>query len=366
MSVILSITAAFIISFILLPIVIKVSRSIDLLDIPDRRKIHSVSTPVLGGVGIFAGFIIAVTFAVPFHLLAELKYLLFGLLIIFFMGLRDDISSLSAKHKLLAQVFATFLVVYFSDIRLTGFYGMFGVHEIAGWLQIGLTMFVIVGLTNSFNLIDGIDGLAGSIGICILSFFGWVFLESGHLEYGVLALSVVGSLFAFLFFNWQPSKVFMGDTGSMILGFIVSSLAIQFINVSHGATLFNLEITSTVGLCVSVMIVPIFDTLRVFTIRFSKGRNPFDPDRNHIHHGLLTLGMNHASATITLVGFNVAIVVMAVWLNGTLTNGSLTVLTLTLALLANGVMDMMLYRKKHLRKSAQVKSKDDLYISKSA
>ncbi len=367
MSIIISIIAAFIVTFILLPIIIKVSRSVDLLDAPDRRKIHRVSTPALGGIGIFVGFMVAVFMAVPLAELATLKFFLFGLIIIFFMGIRDDISSLMAKHKLLAQVFAAFLVVYFSDIRLTGFYGMFGIGEMPEWFSIPFTIFVLVGLTNSFNLIDGIDGLAGTIGILILSFFGWVFLTGGYYAYSVLCLSVVGSLFAFLLYNWNPSRVFMGDTGSMILGFIISSLAILFINVAPEMTLGYFEITSSVSVCIAALILPIFDTVRVFTIRFSNGKNPLDPDRNHLHHGLLKLGLNHAQATIFLALFNLLILSMALLLDPYLGNGSLMLIITAMCVGVTMTLGYKLKRKGHLGKITAVATKSsDLYISKSA
>lgn len=365
MLIVLPIIAAFIITFILLPIIIRVSRSVDLLDMPDRRKIHHVSTPALGGIAIFMGFMFSVAMAVSFSELSSLKFFLFGLTIIFIMGIRDDISSLLAKHKLLTQVFAAFLVVYFTDMRLTGLYGIFGIGELPMWLSVSLSIFVLVGLTNSFNLIDGIDGLAGSVGVLIMTFFGWVFLASGHEAYAILSLSVVGSLAAFLFFNWYPSRIFMGDTGSMVLGFVISALAIKFINIAPGVSLGLVEISSSVAICVAALILPVFDTLRVFTIRFVNGKNPLDPDRNHLHHGLLKIGLNHAQASISLVSFNLLILLLALMLNETLGNGMLSLLILMTALLPSLLLDYHLH-KRHLAKTAKVLPKADLYVSRSA
>jgi len=303
---------------------------------------------------------------IPFYLLADLKYLFFALLIIFLMGLRDDISSLLAKHKLFVQIFATLLVVQFAGIRLHGLYGIFGIDAMPEWFNISLTMFVIVALTNSFNLIDGIDGLAGSIGILILSFFGWVFLMTGQVHFAIFALAVAGAVFAFLFFNWHPSKVFMGDTGSMILGFVISSLAIEFINGASEVSLLGHELTSTVGLAIAILILPVYDTLRVFTIRFVNGKNPLDPDRNHIHHGLLKLGMNHAEAALTLVSVNLFILILGVLLTPHLNNLMLTLVVLATAATTTGILDFKLAKKKYLGKQATVLPKGDLYISKSA
>ncbi|MEQ8554306.1 MAG: MraY family glycosyltransferase [Cyclobacteriaceae bacterium] len=365
MQIVFAILAAFIITFILLPIIIKVSRSIDLLDTPDRRKIHSISTPSLGGIGIFIGFILSVLVIIPVAQLVEIKYFLFGLLIMLMLGVRDDVSSLTAKHKLAIQIFSALMVVYFSDIRLHGFYGIFGIENMPEWFNIPFSIFVIVALTNSFNLIDGIDGLAASTGILILGFFGWAFLAEGQIAFAVVSISVVGALFAFLFFNWYPSKIFMGDTGSLVLGFIVSSLAIKFINVGDGAD-FVLPIDSSVGVCVAALILPIFDTLRVFFIRFRNGKNPLDPDRNHLHHGLLKLGMNHAQATTTLLVFNTSILTISLCLNSFLDNGSLLVVTFLIVIVSTMYFEYRLKNVKFFKKEVKVDATPDLYISKSA
>ena len=364
----LSILTAFIITFILLPVIIKVSRSIDLLDIPDSRKVHSISTPALGGIAIFTGFLLAVLVAVPLSSLAGLKYFLFGLLIIFLLGIRDDISSLRARHKLFTQIFAAFLVTYFTDLRLEGLYGIFGIDAMPEWFTLPLTVFVIVALTNAFNLIDGIDGLAASVAILVLSFFGWLFLSVGEVAYSIVCLSVVGALAAFLFYNWFPSQVFMGDTGSMVLGFVVSALAIKFINLAPDIFLHNIvSVHSSVGLCIAILILPIFDTLRVFTIRFINGRSPLDPDQNHLHHGLLKLGMNHAWATISLLSLNVVIFLVAIFLDGYLLNGELILVVLGLAIFFGVLLDIHLYlRKEDVSTSSQLPKENKLYLSKTA
>lgn len=351
------------ITFIVLPIIIKVSRSIDLLDNPDRRKIHSISTPSLGGVGIFLGFCLAVLITVPFLDLAEVKFFLFGIIIMVMLGVRDDVSELTAKHKLAIQIFAAVMVVYFSDIRLEGFYGILGINQMPVWFNIPFSVFVIVALTNSFNLIDGIDGLAGSVGILILGFLGWVFLATDELAYAVVCISLVGALFAFLFYNWYPSKVFMGDTGSLSMGFVISAMVIHFINVADQGG-FSIPINASVGVGMSILILPIYDTSRVFIIRFLNGKNPLDPDRNHLHHGLLKLGFNHARATMILLAFNVAILILAMVLSNYLKNGELILAISGVVGLVTVILELKLSKLKYLKKS-QTRGAN-LYYSKSA
>lgn len=367
MYLIIAILTSFIITFILLPIIIKVSTSIDLLDSPDRRKIHSISTPSLGGVAIFSGFILATLISLPIIELIQLKFILGGAVVIFILGVRDDISSLRAHHKLFAQLFSASLVVILADIRLTGFYGILGIDQMPEWFNIPFSVFVIIALTNAFNLIDGIDGLAGSVGIFILTFFAWFFLMDGQLAFAILSLSLVGALIAFLYFNWYPSKIFMGDTGSMVLGFIVSALAIRFINHAHGAELLSfIEFNAPVAVCVALLILPVYDTIRVFAIRFIQGRNPLDPDRNHLHHGLLRLGMNHSQATVTLLSFNIFILVFALALNSYLQNGELLMVIMISSALICSVVDIMLYQKRFARKAVEVVPEKNLYFPKSA
>lgn len=367
MNLITAIVSSFILTFIMLPVIIKVSTSIDLLDAPDRRKIHSISTPSLGGIAIFLGFVFATLIVIPFGQFIELKFFMAGTLIIFFLGVRDDISSLQARHKLFTQLFAAFLVVVLADIRLTGFYGMLGIYEMPSWFSIPFSVFVIVTLTNSFNLIDGIDGLAGSVGVFILSCLAWFFLQVDMVPYALLSLSLVGALIAFLYFNWSPSKVFMGDTGSMMVGFSITTLIIQFINSSQSFELASgVQLNAPIALAVALLIIPIYDTLRVFIIRFMKGTNPLDPDRNHLHHGLLRLGMNHAQATMTLLLFNIYTVALALFLNQFLFNGEVLLIMLMSTVSICSLVDIKLYQKRYSRRVLKVMPEKDVYLSKSA
>ncbi|GAB4230591.1 MAG: MraY family glycosyltransferase [Ekhidna sp.] len=304
MSFTLAIVTSFLITLTLIPIVIRVSKSVNVLDQPDKRKIHSISTPSLGGVAIFFGFILALLLAVPLAELVLEKYFLGGILIIFLLGVRDDLSSLQAKQKILVQLFSAILVVFFAGIKIEGLNGLFGVNSFPWYFDEIFTLFVIVVMTNAFNLIDGIDGLAGSIAMVISLSFGFLFFISGAYIPSIVSLSVAGAALAFLIYNWYPSKVFMGDTGSMMLGFALTVLLIKYLQIPSSM----LEQVSPVAIMLSLFILPFYDTLRVFLIRFFSGKHPLSPDRNHIHHVLLKLGLNHGQATISLVTYNVAIV----------------------------------------------------------
>ncbi|MFY0608219.1 MAG: undecaprenyl/decaprenyl-phosphate alpha-N-acetylglucosaminyl 1-phosphate transferase [Cyclobacteriaceae bacterium] len=366
MNILIAVLAALFIAFLLLPLIIKVSVSIDLMDNPDLRKNHSVSTPALGGIAIFVGFLFALLLTVNLVELGSIKYFLFGLIIIFVMGLRDDISGLLAKHKLFAQVFAAFLIAQFSELKLTGFYGLAGFNEMPEWFNLLFTIFVVVGLTNSFNLIDGIDGLAGSISALILSFYGIVFYLSGEMVYAAACGSLVGSLVAFLFFNWQPAKIFMGDTGSMILGFSIAAFTIHLLNTVGNKTLYGFEVGAPVALALFVLIVPIVDTLRVFIIRFWNGNNPLDPDRNHLHHEIKRLGLNDRQTTFLLLAINLCFIVLAILLNGVISNMPLIIGGLVLISVLLFFLEFRLSRIPENLKDQNESPEKHLYISKSA
>lgn len=345
MDVILSITTAFLISFSALPIVIRIFRSLNLLDAPDRRKIHTVSTPSLGGIAIYLGFMIALAFWVPLADLANYKFLLLAIFFAFLLGVRDDIASLQALDKLTIQVFSALLVVFVADIQFSGLYGLFGLTALPTGVAEFLSLFVIVGLTNAYNLIDGIDGLAGSIAFIVFGFFGFWFFQSGNETLGFISVAMAASVLGFLFFNWAPSKIFMGDTGSMVIGFTLSVLMIQFIELN---TLLSREIpiqmSAPVAMAFALLVLPVYDTLRVFAIRWAAGRSPMAADKNHTHHILLKLGFNHSQSTLILVGFNVAIVVMA-WFLQPLGNNWLSLIVLLLSIGFGAYLDFRLKRK---------------------
>lgn len=304
----LAIATSFLVSLTLMPVIIRIFRSIDLLDRPDKRKIHSISTPSLGGIGIFIGILFALLISVSFSDLASQKFFLGGTILIFLLGVRDDLSSLMAQHKLVVQIFAASLVVFFGDVKIEGFNGLFGVESFPWFFDEIFSVFVIVVMTNAFNLIDGIDGLAGCVALIVSTFLGWAAYQSGQAIEAALAFSIAGASLGFLMHNWYPSKIFMGDTGSMVFGFMLTALMIKFLTTPAPPSI----VVAPVATSLALFVLPVYDTLRVMFIRFFTGKHPLAPDRNHIHHVLLKLGLNHAQSTSCLSIYNVAIISFAV------------------------------------------------------
>ena len=311
--ILLSASLAFLITFFAIPIVIQVAKDKKLFDEPDERKVHKTVIPTLGGLGIFAGFIIATLMGVPSGITSELQYFAAAATVIFFLGLKDDILVLSASKKFIGQLVAAGIVIKFGGVLLDDMHGFLGIHEIPRVASIVLTIFTIIVITNSFNLIDGVDGLAGSLGLLTTLVFGVYFFFAGQLTYAVMALSLAGSIIAFLIYNFSPAKIFMGDTGSLLLGLVNSILVIKFINVAgNPASKFALESAPAIGF--AILMIPLFDTLRVFTLRILDRRSPFSPDRTHVHHFLLDIGFNHRMITFTCVGVNIAFIAAAYFL----------------------------------------------------
>ena len=206
---------------------------------------------------------------------------------------------LKPLYKLLAQLVAAAIIVYLAKIRLTSFYGLFGVEELDPLISQLISIFTIIVITNSFNLIDGLDGLAGTIATIALSAFGIWFYLVGDEWTSILAFSMAGAVIAFLTFNWDPSKIFMGDTGALAIGFLFAVLAIKFIDLNYSLSVnhyFKFSATVTTGIC--IIIIPLFDTLRIFILRLSKKQSPFNPDKNHMHHALLRMGMSLLSSIL--------------------------------------------------------------------
>ena len=299
LDIILSISTAFLITFLTIPIVISVvNKNEKLLDKPSSdRASHKISVPTFGGIAIFCGILFSIIFWINLAEYTVLQPLLSALLIVFFIGMVDDLISLSPFKKLVGQLLAITIVVYFSDLRITSMYGIFTIHELPYWVSLLLTAFTMVVITNAYNLIDGLDGLAASVGIVMSFCFGLLFLINNQFEYVFLSWSLTGALLAFLRFNFHPAKIFMGDTGSLVIGFLLSVFAVSIVESNIKYEVFDFDAKGS-ALAIAILIVPLFDALRVFIIRVSKGVSPLSPDRNHIHHNLSDLGYGHRRTSL--------------------------------------------------------------------
>jgi len=326
--VILSFITAFAITFVAIPSIIHLAHKKGLIDEPDERKSHSSSIPTLGGIAIFAGMIFSIIMWTPFSYFGDLQYILCAFIIIFLIGAKDDIDPMSPGKKMVGQIFAACILVFKANVKLTSLYGMLGVYDLPEVASVLLSVFTIIVIINAFNLIDGINGLSGSIGTLIALVLGTWFYLIDHIELAIVAYSMAGSTIAFLKFNFTPAKIFMGDTGSLLLGLVCSILTISFIEYHQGLE-SQYAFTAAPSVAFGIMILPLFDTLRVFTMRLLSGKSPFNPDRKHIHHLLIDAGMSHMQATGMLIIVNIIFIFIVVKLQGI---GSMNLLLLILGL----------------------------------
>jgi UDP-GlcNAc:undecaprenyl-phosphate/decaprenyl-phosphate GlcNAc-1-phosphate transferase len=306
--VVLSVVISFTVTFLAIPVIITVAEMKKLYDVPDARKIHQTAITPLGGIGIFAGFIFGCLLTINLKSAAEFQYFIAASLVIFFLGLKDDVLVISPIKKFIGQVLAAFLIIYYGRIQIRSMHGFFGVHELPEMFSLLISYFAVIVIINSFNLIDGVDGLAGTLGLFSAALFGIYFFSTNMAPYYILAFSLCGSIMAFLIFNFQPAKIFMGDTGSLLIGVINAMLAMKFIDPGTGPESAS-PIESSPAIGFTILMIPLLDTLRVFSIRIFKRRSPFSPDRNHVHHLLLDRGMSHRTITILLAAINVSMVV---------------------------------------------------------
>ncbi|MBE7176972.1 MAG: undecaprenyl/decaprenyl-phosphate alpha-N-acetylglucosaminyl 1-phosphate transferase [Mucilaginibacter polytrichastri] len=299
--------------FSVMPSILHVCRERKLFDSPvGFRKMHDHGIPRLGGMAIFFSFVLSVLCFTHSETIIPLKPLIVACILISAISLKDDLVGVDAFKKFFLHVFVSALLVTWGNIRLGSLHGIFGIYaldEISSTLiSIGLITYIV----NAFNLIDGINGLAGTIGLIASLVFGIGFIVSGQRELAAVALCLSGAIAGFLRYNFNPAKIFMGDTGAYLIGIVLSILALRFIEINPLGSGEHTE-NASFSFAMAVLVVPLFDTFRVVVIRLSQGRSPFDADSNHIHHKLLRSGMSHPQIVITLVLFNV-LVLWTAWM----------------------------------------------------
>ncbi|MCU0379157.1 MAG: undecaprenyl/decaprenyl-phosphate alpha-N-acetylglucosaminyl 1-phosphate transferase [Bacteroidales bacterium] len=300
--------SAMVITWYYIPKVIRVVRQRHLEDKPGDHKIHNGEIPTLGGIGIFAGFIFGYLIGVDGNI-TGLSYFTAATVMLFFVGVKDDLIYLHPKKKLIGELGSALVIVLFTDLRITNLHGFLGFTDISALGSYFVTISVMLLIINAVNLIDGIDGLAASVGIIASLAFGAFFYLSGDNGYAAMAAALLGALIAFIRFNITdgPNKIFMGDTGSLVIGFTLAVFAIRFnyIEAEHASFI---SLRSTPALSVAILIVPLFDTFRIILVRLSNHQRPYVADKRHIHHLMLRAGFSHREATLYISLFNISLI----------------------------------------------------------
>lgn len=303
-----STVVALLVTWFTIPVIVTVSKHLGFFEKNKKRGSHNGAVPTLGGVAIFSGIVIAASIFTPEAVVQQYRYVLAAMVILFFTGVKDDMIGIDPKKKLLAQIVVALIMILLADIRITTFHGFLGIHDIPYWLSLVFTVFVYLVIINGFNLIDGIDGLSSGVAILSSSVFGVLFILAGGYDYAFQAFILVGALAAFFRFNVfsQKNKIFLGDTGSLTIGFLMALIAITFLECDRLGGLHR-SLSSIPVMALGILIVPLFDTARVFVIRTLRGESPFKADRKHIHHRLLDLGCSHLIATLIIIAANLLI-----------------------------------------------------------
>lgn len=303
-------------SWLIIPRILVVAFRKRLFDQPDDRKIHTEAIPRLGGLSFVPTIFFSLAFMVGFryllripirpeqaqYIVPEFCFLVCGLTLLYLSGIKDDLVGLRYRTKFVIQLLAA-LFFPFSGLWINNLYGLFGFHELSPWLGIPFTLFVVVFITNAINLIDGIDGLASGLSSVALAVLGSLFLHEGLWLYAALAFSTLGVLLPFFYYNVfgqaeRCKKIFMGDTGSLTLGYILSFLAVRY-------SAYNPELApfaeGAIVVAFSTLIVPVFDVIRVILVRARTHRGLFSPDKNHIHHKFLAMGFSARRAMLSIL-----------------------------------------------------------------
>jgi UDP-GlcNAc:undecaprenyl-phosphate GlcNAc-1-phosphate transferase len=305
-------TLSLILTLIFIPIIKKIAVQTNLVDKPNYRKVHATPVPLVGGISIaITTFIVLFVSGNKLTIIKEYLPILSSGLTLLIVGAIDDKTDISAKYKLIIQLLLSFFIA-FSGIRIISLYGLFGIYEINTWMQYALTILVITGVVNAFNLIDGVDGLVG--GLSLLGFTMFLIASTFYNNYflGKISVIFIGAIIGFLKFNLSKKKIFMGDAGSLFIGFILVTLGIKFMEDQR----VNNDYGYTYGFLILVAFfsIPVLDSMRVYIGRMKEGNSPFKADKSHFHHLLLMVGLTHKKTTVFVVIFCMILFLMGLGL----------------------------------------------------
>lgn len=323
-----------------MPLVIDIAKSRNFVVKPNKRTSHVGAIPNIGGVNIFISFLLTV-FLFSYSIISQLQFTIIGVFIILIVGFVDDLIDIKVTWKLFGEFASAFFLIVVADIRLSHLHGFLGIYEISVVTSYLLSFFVFIVIINALNLIDGVDGLASGLGILYSLFFAIYFRLTERLDLSISAFAMAGSLIVFFIYNvfGGKRKIFMGDSGSLLLGYMLTLYVFEFCEMNAEPGLLKYHMTAAPAVAISVLSVPLFDTMRVMLTRIKKGVSPFRPDKNHIHHLLLKTGLKHRQVTLVLLSITIAFILLGIIGR----NWSIEVLTLLVFSIAT-VLTYILWR----------------------
>jgi len=360
--ILLALTTSLVVAITATPALIKVAYLKRLVDEPgEERKLHFRRIPTIGGIIIFAGTLFSYLLWYPFDAMSEpaqmaralkdFQYIGATMIILFFIGIKDDIIGTAPVKKLIGHLIVAFILVIMGDIRITGMHGIFGINELPEWGSIFLSVLTYTVIVNAINLIDGVDGLAGGVGVIACSAMGIWFYYAGAVEHAVLAFAMAGSLLGFLVYNFSPARIFMGDSGSLTIGLILSILSIKLIEYPVRDLSNTMLGISRPVFAMAALVYPLTDTLRIFIYRISRGLSPFAADKNHIHHRLLALGYTHRKTVLLIYVTSIFVILLSTSIHE---NPSVVfIVTALVALVVSQIPGLLYYFKTRKTRTAQ-------------
>lgn len=305
---------AFVVTMLVYPLVLSFARKYDIVDNPDARKLQREPVPIMGGAAVYIGFM-AVSMVV-FAMVGDIKLLWAMLLLtgIYFVGHWDDIKDISPALRFLLESVLVWIMIPVLGIQINDFHGLWGLHVVPDYVSVPLTLVAGVGIINSVNLIDGVDGYCSSFGMMASLAFAFLFYYSGDYVLFCAALFAIGALLPFFFHNvfGYRSKMFLGDGGSLMLGTLITMFVFRTLTAGAPCAVYEESGLSLPAVCLAIMAVPVFDTLKVMTYRMMRGISPFQPDKNHLHHMFIDVGYTHLATSVAILILNFLIIVVAV------------------------------------------------------
>lgn len=308
-------TVVFLASFVAVaaihPHLVRFAKLKNIVDNPNTRKLQMRPVPVLGGIAILFGIVIGIGITATYAAeCAELLLILTAMIVMTYIGALDDVLDVRPTVRLAVQIATTLLLIYGGGISLDSFHGVWGIAQLPDYAAIPLTIFATVGIINALNLIDGADGLFSIYCISVCSIFAMIFFNADNTALFLLAISAIGSLIPFLLHNafGRESKMFVGDGGSLLMGIMIAAFVMEVVSNDIYIDVVGKSNISIVPLVLSLLSIPVFDTLRVMTMRIAKGISPFIGDKTHLHHLFIGLGISHISTAVIITLLNLTVV----------------------------------------------------------
>jgi len=349
---------SFTIGYFFMPIVIEVARKYNFVVSPNKRTSHNGHIPNIGGINIFVSFLFTV-FLFSYSVFSDIQFAVLGLFIILIVGFIDDLIDIKASWKLIGEIVAAFFLIVVADLRLPSFHGFLGIYELPLLISYAVSFFVFIVIVNSLNLIDGVDGLASGLGIMYSLFFAIYFQLTGHADLSITAYAMVGSLVVFFYYNVfsNKRKIFMGDSGALLLGYMINLFVFSFCGMNADKDVPDIFLMNAApAVIISLLIVPLFDTVRVMVTRMKKGHSPFLADKNHVHHLMLGLGLKHRDVSFILMGITLGFLIVGLICRN-ISNGMLVAIDFLICLLLTKYLWTLVDKKKHQSKRKKIVKK---------